>query len=125
MNNKNRKMFRNQTKAQRVFYGLTKTSWNAVAKAPSGGYDFFVEYDIDQQFKCLDCKTSTLQNEYYMVHDAIWLKANPDRKGMLCIGCLETRLGRTLNPSDFTAAPINEDREWGRSSRLRNRQGYE
>ena len=43
-----------------------------------------------------------------MVHDALWLKANPTDSGMLCIGCLEVRLGRTLTSEDFTDAPINQ-----------------
>jgi hypothetical protein len=40
--------------------------------------------------------------------------------GMLCIGCLERRLGRQLTPDDFMAAPINDD---PMASRLRDRLG--
>jgi hypothetical protein len=59
-------------------------------------------------FECLDCGVNTSKiSEYYVVHDEVWLKANPDRAGMLCIGCLETRLGRKLTPRDFDDAPIN------------------
>lgn len=42
-----------------------------------------------------------------MVHDEVWETANPKRKGMLCIGCLELRLGRLLTKDDFTDAPVN------------------
>lgn len=72
---------------------------------------------------CLDCGASTAEdglNEYYMVQAAVWHAANPGRKGMLCIGCLEARLGRRLTPEDFTSAPINSIKEW-HSERLRSR----
>ena len=38
----------------------------------------------------------------------LWPQANPDYDGMLCVGCLEARLGRRLTPSDFTGVPLNE-----------------
>ncbi len=55
-----------------------------------------------------------------MVRSNIWKKANPKIKGMLCIDCLETRLGRKLTKSDFTKAPINTGKEV-RTAKLRNR----
>lgn len=72
---------------------------------------------------CLGCGVSTAKdgvNEYYMVQAAVWHEAHPKRKGMLCIGCLEKRLGRRLTPEDFTSAPINSIKEW-HSERLRSR----
>jgi hypothetical protein len=61
---------------------------------------------------CLDCRDATTftkgNEEYYMVHNALWLTANPQINGMLCIGCLETRIGRTLTSDDFTDAPVNQ-----------------
>lgn len=60
------------------------------------------------QFMCKDCGLDTL-DEYYMVHDAIWKQSGlPPLGGILCIGCLETRIGRKLVGSDFTACPVNE-----------------
>lgn len=58
-------------------------------------------------FLCRDCNMNTdRKSEYYMVHDRVWRKAgSPD--GMLCIGCLEARIGRFLNKYDFTDAFIN------------------
>ena len=49
-----------------------------------------------------------------MVHDAVWARAGMySDGGFLCVGCLEKRLGRTLRPSDFTDAPINDlDNPW-------------
>jgi hypothetical protein len=62
---------------------------------------------VYEQFACLDCTDNTHDtNEYYMVHDHIW-DGVVSGHGMLCIGCLEKRLGRRLNADDFTAAPVN------------------
>jgi hypothetical protein len=64
--------------------------------------------------RCLDCgiQTTFTRNgwEYYMLHDALWLTANPQINGMFCIGCLENRIGRTLTSDDFTGAPSNQPR---------------
>jgi hypothetical protein len=58
-----------------------------------------------------------------MVDDALWDTATEDfgGHGMLCIGCLENRLGGLLTKDDFTGAPVND--LWGNfgSTRLRNR----
>jgi hypothetical protein len=75
--------------------------------------------------RCLDCKEETTfradkADEYYMVHNALWLKAHPARDGKLCIGCLEQRLGRRLKADDFTDAPINTAGR-GHSKRLKSR----
>ncbi len=81
-------------------------------------------------FKCMDCKVDTAKiNEYYMVRDDLWLKANPKRKGMLCIGCLENRLDPTgeshLNFAAFPHMPLNclpiverSERLWERMMRF-------
>jgi hypothetical protein len=69
---------------------------------------------------CLDCSTDTFEiGEYYMVVDTVWLAANPDEAGMLCIGCLEMRLGRQLRPDDFL--PVEMNRSPHRSPRMRAR----
>jgi hypothetical protein len=73
-------------------------------------------------FVCLGCGQNTSDmDEYYMVYDDVWLKAHPKRDGMLCVGCLENRLGRELNGTDFTRAPINCGIFFGQSERLRER----
>ncbi len=65
---------------------------------------------------CMDCECSP---PYYMVKDEVWWKAVPDyidvkvsrRKDMrftrLCFKCLSIRLGRPLDISDFSSAPVN------------------
>lgn len=71
-------------------------------------------------FKCLDCAACTLCiGEYYMVHDSVWDQV-ADR-GMLCIGCLEERLGKQLNGSDFTLCPLNIGNIFNGSARLQAR----
>jgi hypothetical protein len=64
---------------------------------------------------CRDCRAETLSsesdaNEYYMVDDRVWEAAgmeDHDGGGYLCIGCLETRLGRRLHRADFTGCDLN------------------
>lgn len=73
---------------------------------------------------CLDCKKNTdALGEYYMVHNRLWGRANPKDKGMLCIGCLENRIGRKLKSTDFTFCPLNAGNFFEGSERLQNRMG--
>ena len=73
-------------------------------------------------FDCMDCGSNTLHiNEYYMVTDEVWEAAHPKKRGMLCIGCLEDRLGRLLTKDDFTDAPVNSGNFFTQSARLLSR----
>ena len=60
-------------------------------------------------FKCNDCGLNVIRaGEYYMVSPQIWddwlhLEWNDN----LCIGCLESRLGRKLTILDFIVVPHN------------------
>lgn len=56
-----------------------------------------------------------------MVHGEVW-PIGP-REGMLCIGCLESRIGRNLTPADFTSFPINTNPRQKRTVRLLDRLG--
>lgn len=81
--------------------------------------------DRFKAFLCVDCKVNTEHiGEYYTLRDWVW-RATGMRLdgGMLCIGCVETRLGRTLHADDFTDAPVNDGTFWPHSERLRNRIG--
>jgi hypothetical protein len=81
---------------------------------------------------CADCGigTNTL-GEWYMVKNEIWDQAWAGRRKswhalsgqqILCVGCLEKRLGRTLMACDFTDVPVNNDpHTWRKSKRLRDR----
>lgn len=71
---------------------------------------------------CLDCKEDTgKMREHYFVKTEVWMQAFHSIRGMLCIGCLEKRLGRILGPEDFTDAHINNPRLYQMSDRLRSR----
>lgn len=71
------------------------------------------------KWKCLDCGVDTGKiGEHYFVHTALWLQATNSIKGMLCVGCLETRLGRLLTRADFTEAYINRLQHGRKSVRL-------
>jgi len=51
---------------------------------------------------CMDCGVDTEAiNEEYMILDDLWRTAVPSEAGMLCVGCLEKRLGRELRRDDF------------------------
>lgn len=76
------------------------------------------------KWKCLDCKEDTgKMREHYFVKTEVWMRVHHSIRGMLCVGCLETRLGRRLEPGDFTDAHINNPRLYPMSDRLRNRIG--
>jgi hypothetical protein len=72
----------------------------------------YFELRPGRSFACLDCRADTRElGEYYMVWDDVWNSAGLDvNAGMLCIACLEHRIGRRLNVHDFTDAPINFER---------------
>lgn len=72
----------------------------------------------------------TLDNrsEGYIVHDHVWQKAGMEEgySGCLCIGCLEKRIGRRLQPFDFVAEhPFNDPRIPGTKRRLERLLGTE
>lgn len=73
-------------------------------------------------FLCLDCKMDT-KSEYYVIKISLWKIVNPNIKGMLCIGCLEQRLGRVLTKDDFTQAALNSSNIDRKSERLKDRLG--
>lgn len=76
----------------------------------------------NSEFLCLDCKVDTAElGEYYIVRDATWLTANPQGNGMLCIACIEQRLGRELTYEDFAWVPLNLGNLFNGSDRLKNR----
>lgn len=75
------------------------------------------------RFLCLDCGYDTgKMKEFYFINTELWLLVMQTIEGMLCIGCLEARLGRQLVASDFTGASINDIRHGsGKSMRLVSR----
>jgi hypothetical protein len=68
---------------------------------------------------CDDCGVDTTPRpkpkgrwEWYMVHDAVWRKAKAQSVHYLCVGCLEARLGRGLQPDDFANLWANLPNPW-------------
>ena len=60
------------------------------------------------RFLCLDCKVDCGKiGEHYMLKDLVWFSVVASNKGMLCVGCIEGRLGRRLIPSDFNNSYVN------------------
>lgn len=75
--------------------------------------------------RCRDCSIHTSSiGEYYMVTNQVWEEAGGSTEfgwGMLCIGCLEKRLGRQLVSTDFLDVYLNGSRFSIKSERLLNR----
>lgn len=70
-------------------------------------------------FDCVDCGVHTGKiGEYYMVKNTLWHEHGVER-GMLCIGCLENRMQRSLTKGDFTKCALNTVNR--KSARLVNR----
>ena len=77
----------------------------------------------DEGWWCVDCEVHTgIIGDYYMVHKHLWAEFGSD-DGMLCIACLENRMGRTLTPDDFSDAPVNYGSLTYRSERMISRIG--
>lgn len=84
------------------------------------------EDNIDRGFHCVDCDVLTASSgcsEYYMVQHELW-SVYGVRYGMLCIGCLERRMGRELTSADFLDCPLNRVEYQPKSLRLMRRLGY-
>lgn len=76
-------------------------------------------------WNCRDCRRNTaILGEYYSVNNDVWREGGlaPDG-GLLCVKCLEGRLGRTLRPGDFVSCRVNEDPTRYRSDLLCSRLG--
>lgn len=42
-----------------------------------------------------------------MIHDTVWTSVAEKKNTLLCVGCIETRLGRMLTPDDFMFCMLN------------------
>jgi hypothetical protein len=87
--------------------------------------DSMTDYMRTERFMCQDCGHDTrLMGEMYMVDHDTWKDAL-DRGGpahMLCVGCLEARLGYILVQYDFPEwIPLNFYPQQYQSLRLRQR----
>lgn len=70
---------------------------------------------------CVDCGVNThAVHEYYMVQHELWRVHGAGRR-MLCVGCLELRVGRQLVAADFLPCLLNSLPGALRSARLQAR----
>lgn len=56
-----------------------------------------------------------------MLEDSTWTLTGLGKYGMLCVGCVEQRIGRRLAASDFNNSYLNKPRTGIISARLLNR----
>lgn len=62
------------------------------------------------------------RSEIYCATQTVWRAASiGDHEGCLCVGCLEKRLGRTLNREDFILRHPFNGPQWPRTKRLKDR----
>jgi hypothetical protein len=56
---------------------------------------------------CEDCRVDTgLTYHYYMLHNPLWRRAAKDGVDILCLDCVERRIGRKLYARDFRLTPL-------------------
>jgi len=78
-----------------------------------------------RRFLCLGCKEDTGKlMEFYFIHTELWVEATGSKEGMLCVGCLEERIGRELTPDDFPDVTINKSQYGPKSQRLTDRMSH-
>ena len=77
-----------------------------------------------RRFNCVDCGLDTGRaNEHYILRDEVWAETGLGKRGMLCVGCVEARLGRRLDRADFAPVKINHPKVSQMSLRLQERIG--
>jgi hypothetical protein len=101
----------------------TPESWNCIDCGRDTAPGVSGRSVMAEEIRTAGVSTATFHNdcEVYAVRDHVWKRAGMgSHAGCLCIGCLETRLGRRLKPKDFPDNPLN----WLPGTlRLMNRQG--
>jgi hypothetical protein len=87
--------------------GLIPESWCCVDCGVNTAPGCSTRVEMEKQMNAPDYSGSVTQHfddksEVYTVRKIIWEKAGMELYGgCLCIGCLESRLGRSLKPKDF------------------------
>lgn len=75
-----------------------------------------------KKFLCLDCGVDTGKaGEHYMLNDSTWHLTGLGKYGMLCVKCVEARIGRNLKSTDFNNSYLNKPRTGIKSTRLIDR----
>jgi hypothetical protein len=73
--------------------------------------DFFNFLESKRNTECVDCGG---KGEAFFVKNDIWYNYIPKSKqrGIICLSCLEKRLGRKLKKSDFQKSDIHLNQPW-------------
>lgn len=93
-------------------YKVDNIQWDpSIKDAPKDITEISRNDAIILRFICKDCGKNTISSsDYYMVNNNIWKKYGVD--GMLCLKCLERRIGRKLVFEDFTDCLLNRNNEF-------------
>lgn len=74
------------------------------------------------KFLCKTCSVDTGKiGEHYFINTDLWVAVTGSIKGMYCIGCFETLLGRKLTKKDFTDCHLNNVKLGFKSNRFLER----
>jgi hypothetical protein len=79
-----------------------------------------------KRWHCLDCGFDTIKfGHYSMVRDDVWAASGcSPHGGMLCLYCLQKRLGRPLKFADFTAV-VPSAGAWSEFCAAGNRESWQ
>ena len=60
---------------------------------------------------CGGCSKDCMENpkDYYMLEDEVWLRINGHSEGMLCVDCVEERLGHKLKAEEILRCELTEE----------------
>jgi len=63
-----------------------------------------------KHWRCLDCGKDCMTDDkdYYMIQNDLWMKLVGSHNGMLCMDCLEARLGHKLRKEEILPCPLTE-----------------
>jgi hypothetical protein len=69
---------------------------------------------LAQRVSCVDCQRNTAEiGHWYMLHDHVWAGTGlGPEDGVLCLGCLQQRLGRWLRYTDFKPTDRDNRADW-------------
>jgi len=112
--------------------GYTYNRWDeSLGCEPFDDPQFFAAHARFSSPYCLDCDANALAiGEFYWVFSHVWeaaIRRSSRRPAphscMLCLGCLEIRIGRRLTPADFVDDSVNNNFDASKSQRLLDRSG--
>jgi hypothetical protein len=92
--------------------GVYPESWDCVDCGVNTAPGSATRAEIDAAFELRTREGRQMvfgdRSEVFHVHDHVWKAAGLEPfAGCICVGCLEARLGRRLQPDDFADHPFN------------------